>query len=90
MCANGCHPRSVFAAVIVVIGREWDRTPTPKFVQPSCTTTTNRIQVSEMLAHEGGRGAQEGRAQVHAAPGRQAKGQGQRVATSAGETGAPH
>ncbi len=63
-CANGCHARFVYelcpsvvpinAAVIVGIGREWDRTPSPKFVQPGCTATTNRIQVNEMLLHEGG------------------------------------
>ena len=25
----------------------------PKFVQPGCTATTSRIQVGEMLLHEG-------------------------------------
>jgi hypothetical protein len=29
------------------------RVPGPKFVQPGCTATTNRIQVGEMLVHEG-------------------------------------
>ena len=60
---NGCHSRFVFnlcpsvapthAAVIVGIGLEWNRGPSPKFVQPGCTATTNRIQVCEMLLHEG-------------------------------------
>jgi hypothetical protein len=40
--------------------------------------TTGRIQVGEMLVHEGAEAyKQEGRAQGHAAPGRQAEGQGQ-------------
>ena len=60
---NGCHSRFVFnlcpsvapthAAVIVGIGLEWNRGPSPKFVQPGCTATTNRIQVDEMPLHEG-------------------------------------
>lgn len=29
-----------------------ERGPSPKFVQPSCTATTDRIQVGEMLLHE--------------------------------------
>jgi len=32
---------------------EWNSVPSPKFVQPGCTATTNRIQVGEMLVHEG-------------------------------------
>ena len=34
-------------------GLEWNRVPSPKFVQPGCTVTTNRIRVGEMLLHEG-------------------------------------
>ena len=41
------------AAVIVGIGLESKRIPSLKFVQPCCTATTNRIQVGEMLLHEG-------------------------------------
>ena len=43
-------------------------------MQPGCTLTTNRIQVGDMLLHEGG-GLQEERFQAHAAPGRPAEGQ---------------
>ena len=63
VCANGCHARFVFnlypsvapthAAVVVGIGLEWNSVLSPKFVQPGCTATTNRIQVGEMLVHEG-------------------------------------
>jgi len=48
-CANGCHTRFGFnlypsvapthAAVVVDIGLEWNRVPSPKFVQPGCTVT---------------------------------------------------
>jgi hypothetical protein len=61
---NAFHPPSVFglcpsltatdATFIAGIGLEWNRAPSPKFVQPGCTATTNRIQVGEMLLHEGG------------------------------------
>jgi antitoxin VapB len=61
-CANGCHARFGFnlywsvapanAAVIVGIGLERNRVPSPRFVHPGCTVTTNRIQVGEMLLHE--------------------------------------
>src|ERR1039457_1029339 len=30
----------------------WNGVLSPKFVQPDCTATTNRIQVGEMLLHE--------------------------------------
>jgi hypothetical protein len=63
LCANVCHARFVFdlypsvapthAAVFVGIGLEWNRVPSPKFVHPGCTVTTNRIRVCEMLLHEG-------------------------------------
>jgi hypothetical protein len=41
------------AAVIVGIGLERKSVPSPKFVQPGCTATTNQIQVGEMLLREG-------------------------------------
>ena len=50
--------------------------PNPKVLQPGCTATTNRNQACEMLLHEGVEALQEGRAQVHAAPGRWAEVQG--------------
>jgi hypothetical protein len=63
VCANGCHARFGFnlypsvapthAAVVVGIGLEWNRVPSPRFVHPGCTATTSRIQVGEMLLHEG-------------------------------------
>jgi hypothetical protein len=63
-CANGRHARFVFslcpsvgltnAAVIIGIGLVWNSVLSPKFVQPGCTATTNRIQVGEMLLREGG------------------------------------
>jgi hypothetical protein len=65
------------AAVIVGIGLEWKRGPNPKFVQPGCTATTNRIQVSEMLLNEGVEAYKKGR--------RQAEGQGQRLMTGGGK-----
>ena len=62
-CVNGCHARFGFnlywsvapanAAVIVGIGLERNRVPSPRFVHPGCTPTTSRIQVGEMLLHEG-------------------------------------
>jgi len=39
--------------LFIGIGLERIRAPIPKFVQPGCTATTNRIQVGEMLVHEG-------------------------------------
>src|ERR1039457_2504486 len=39
-------------AVVVGVGLEWNSVVSPKFVQPGCTATTNRIQVGEMLLHE--------------------------------------
>jgi hypothetical protein len=39
---------------IVGIGLEWNSVPSPEFVQPGCTATTNRTQVGEMLLGEGG------------------------------------
>jgi hypothetical protein len=41
------------AAVVVGIGLEWNSVLSHKFVQPGCTTTTNQIQVGEMLLYEG-------------------------------------
>ncbi len=64
-CTLGCYARFVFnlcpsvaptnAAAVVGIGLEWNSAPSPKFVQPGCTATvtTNRIQVGELLLHEG-------------------------------------
>jgi hypothetical protein len=40
-------------AAVVVIGLGWNRITSPKFVQPGCTATTNRIQVGELLPPEG-------------------------------------
>ena len=40
------------AAHVVDTGLERKSVPGPKFVQPGCTATTNRIQVGEMLLHE--------------------------------------
>jgi hypothetical protein len=64
VCTTGCHAQFGFnlcpsvgltnAAVIVGIGLEWNSVPSPKFVQPGCTATTNRIQVGEMLLREKG------------------------------------
>ncbi len=34
-------------------GLGWNSVLSPKFVQPGCTATTNRIQVGEMLLYEG-------------------------------------
>jgi hypothetical protein len=63
--------------LFVGIGLERNRVPSPRFVHPGCTATTSRIQVGEMLLHDGAEAyKQEGRAQVHAAPGCQAEGQG--------------
>jgi len=41
------------APAFVGIGLEWNSVPSPKFVQPGCTAMTNRIQVGEMLLHDG-------------------------------------
>jgi hypothetical protein len=38
---------------VVVIGLRLNGVTSPKFVQPGCTATTKRIQVGEMLLHEG-------------------------------------
>jgi hypothetical protein len=63
VCTNGCHAQFVFnscpraapthAGVVAGIGLEWNSVPSPKFVQPGCTAMTNRIQVGEMLLHDG-------------------------------------
>ena len=63
VCTNGCRAQFVFnscpraapthAGVVAGIGLEWNTAPSPKFVHPGCTATTNRIQVGEMLVHEG-------------------------------------
>jgi hypothetical protein len=75
------------AAVIVGFGLEWNSVPSHKFVHPGYTATTNRIQVGEMLLHEGSRGleAKEG-LKFNAETGRQAEGQGPRLLTCAGKT----
>jgi hypothetical protein len=93
-CANGCHARFGFnpcptvastnAAVIAGIGFEWNRVPSPKFVHPGCTVTTNRIQVGEMLLHEGVE-AYKKEGSKFMAPGGQTEGQGQRLMTWAGK-----
>ena len=76
--------------LFVGIGLERNRVPSPRFVHPGCTATTSRIQVGEMLLHEGAEAyKQEGRAQVHAAPSRQTEGQSKRLMTWAGKTSSP-
>jgi hypothetical protein len=39
--------------LFIGIGLERNRVPSPRFVHPGCTATTSRIQVGEMLLHEG-------------------------------------
>ena len=63
LCANGCHSRFVFnfhrawlqpmRPLSLALVLEWSRALRPKFVQPGCTAMTNRIQVGEMLLHDG-------------------------------------
>ena len=69
VCTTGCHAQFVINLYpgvapnqmrpFVGIGLEWNSVPSPNFVQPGCTATTNRIQVGEMLLHGGGRGVRK-------------------------------